>query len=233
MIELTHVCPVKRSCIAVNGTATSSSWSRPKPDWPLDCSTPITWNGTDRMTTVWPTALPLGKRLLTTVCPSTATLLACRRSSEYSTRPPEIPQFSTMAQSGVVPVMPVAQLAPPATTCALVPDCGATAATDGIWRAIAAASPGVNDCRAPEPRLTPPLTMLPGTTTIRLLPKRASCACTAARAPLPIDIEVMTAATPMMMPSVVRIERNAFSTIACHATENSTPKFISRYYRRR
>src|SRR5579883_3267157 len=42
------------------------------------------------------------------------------------------------------------------------------------------------------------------------VPKLAICACTESRAPCPTASIAITAATPMMMPSIVRNERNLF-----------------------
>src|SRR5215831_3514714 len=50
--------------------------------------------------------------------------------------------------------------------------------------------------------------MLPGSTIIRLLPIVAICSSMRSVAPLPIDNIVITAATPMMIPSIVSPDRS-------------------------
>ena len=50
--------------------------------------------------------------------------------------------------------------------------------------------------------------MLPGNTMITLLPILAICSSIRSVAPVPIDIIAITAATPMMIPSIVRAERS-------------------------
>ena len=53
--------------------------------------------------------------------------------------------------------------------------------------------------------------MLPGSTMIRLLPMLWICSCIRAVAPAPTPTIAMTAATPMMMPSMVSAERVRFT----------------------
>ena len=59
----------------------------------------------------------------------------------------------------------------------------------------------------PLPKLTPPLDAVPGMTSRLLAPMLAMVFCTAVLEPWPISVMAMTAATPMMMPSVVSAER--------------------------
>ena len=53
----------------------------------------------------------------------------------------------------------------------------------------------------------PELVMLPESTTIRLLPMEAICSLMRSCAPEPTATMAITAATPMMMPSMVSAER--------------------------
>ena len=64
----------------------------------------------------------------------------------------------------------------------------------------------------------PPLEKLPGMTVMRFWPSEATCASTWTLAPLPMLTMVMTAATPMIMPSAVSIERIVLRRRARSAT---------------
>src|SRR2546423_1299049 len=57
------------------------------------------------------------------------------------------------------------------------------------------------------PRCTPPLLMVPAPTYSRLEPMAAMRCCTCCCAPWPSATMAITAATPMMMPSIVSVER--------------------------
>ena len=72
---------------------------------------------------------------------------------------------------------------------------------------MALASSWVRVATAPEPSRTPLLLMLPGRTMIRLLPMLWIWSCMRAVAPAPTPTIAITAATPMMMPSMVSAER--------------------------
>jgi hypothetical protein len=88
---------------------------------------------------------------------------------------------------------------------------GAVSRTDGHSAAMALASSCVSVATAPEPSRTPLLLMLPGSTMIRLLPILWICAWIRAVAPAPTPTMAITAATPMMMPSMVSAERMRFT----------------------
>ena len=62
----------------------------------------------------------------------------------------------------------------------------------------------------------------PDITMIRLVPAELISFSTEARAPLPIDIMLMTAATPMIMPSAVSAVRSLFLASAVSATRSVT-----------
>src|SRR5258708_9350088 len=64
-------------------------------------------------------------------------------------------------------------------------------------------------------------------------PSAWSRACTAFCAPLPSATIVMTAPTPMMMPSIVRNDRSLLARIAWSATWKISPRSILRPRRRR
>src|SRR5258706_15830681 len=64
-------------------------------------------------------------------------------------------------------------------------------------------------------------------------PSAWSRACTAFCAPLPSATMVMTAPTPMMMPSIVRNDRSLLARIAWSATWKISPRSMLRSRRRR
>src|SRR5437667_4755160 len=57
-------------------------------------------------------------------------------------------------------------------------------------------------------------------------PRAAIRACTAFCAPVPSATIVMTAPTPVMIPSIVRNDRSLFARIACSATWKISPRSI-------
>ncbi|KUG22806.1 hypothetical protein ASZ90_007417 [hydrocarbon metagenome] len=95
---------------------------------------------------------------------------------------------------------------------------GATAATAEHSLSMASASAVVNVDWLPPPILTPPCEVLPGMTMIKLLPILEICAETFRLTPVPTASMIITALTPIMIPSMVRAERillthNALSAI--------------------
>ena len=58
----------------------------------------------------------------------------------------------------------------------------------------------------------------PGKTMMKLVPSEPIASCTECEAPAPTATMVMTQATPMMMPSMVRLERIGLRTIALRPT---------------
>ena len=72
---------------------------------------------------------------------------------------------------------------------------------------MARASSSVRLCALPVPVRMPELVMLPERTTIRLLPMEAICSLMRCWAPDPTATIAITAATPMMIPSMVSAER--------------------------
>src|SRR5262245_3591575 len=75
---------------------------------------------------------------------------------------------------------------------------------------MAAASATVSVDAMPHPERTPFAVVAPGKTIRRLFPRLWICCWTAASAPRPMLTMVITAATPMMMPSIVSAERSLF-----------------------
>src|SRR5262245_6422595 len=100
------------------------------------------------------------------------------------------------------------QLRLPWTTWVRARTIGATLTMAG-WhsRAMAAASCGVRVLTEPLPNDTPPDDAVPGCTSRLLAPIDWMVLATAFFDPWPMPTMAMTAATPMMMPSVVRAER--------------------------
>ena len=68
------------------------------------------------------------------------------------------------------------------------------------------------------PWLMPPRLKLPARIMIRLVPPDWICSSICCRAPVPSATIVMTAATPMMIPSIVRAVRILFRPRALIAT---------------
>ncbi len=79
--------PARRVRTVVYGARMTSSWSPPSAVWPLGASTPITWTGTSRTRSCWPTASPFGNRFSATVAPSTTTLRMARTSLSWKKTP--------------------------------------------------------------------------------------------------------------------------------------------------
>ena len=70
----------------------------------------------------------------------------------------------------------------------------------------------------PQPPRMPPLVKLPGKIVMTFSPRLATWASTWALAPLPMLTIAITAPTPMMMPSAVRMERILLRRRARRAT---------------
>ena len=85
---------------------------------------------------------------------------------------------------------------------------------------MASASCGVSVITLPLPNVTPPLEAVPGCTSSMLAPMLAMVCLTAVEEPCPISTMAMTAATPMMMPSVVSVERMTLRRSALTAMMN-------------
>ncbi len=82
----------------------------------------------------------------------------------------------------------------------------------------------------PDPKLTPPLDAVPGKTARLLAPMLAMVFWIALDEPLPISIMAMTAATPMIMPSVVRAARRTLRRRPFSAVRNIRPKWKPAFF---
>ncbi len=80
--------------------------------------------------------------------------------------------------------------------------------------------------REPEPPRAPPDVTEPESTMMMFEPRLLICSSTRACAPLPTAIMTITAATPMMMPSMVKAERILLMRRASRATRRVAAKFI-------
>ena len=78
----------------------------------------------------------------------------------------------------------------------------------------------------PEPSRTPPEVKLPERMMMRLEPRLLIWSSTRACAPAPTATIVITAPTPMMMPSIVSIERSLLTRSASSATLSVARKFM-------
>src|SRR5690242_19039840 len=122
--------------------------------------------------------------------------------------------------------MAVDQLRLPKTTWALPRTVGAATWTAGISRAMAVASSSVIVCCELVPRRTPDALTEPDSTMIRLEPRLWICSATRAWAPAPTATIVMTAPTPMMIPSIVSALRSLFTRSARSAMRTACSAFI-------
>ncbi len=99
------------------------------------------------------------------------------------------------------------QLWPLAIAWAEVDTSGLMARVSGTSRAIASASAKVMVLALPRPELTPPVRRLPAKTVSKFWPSAATWEVIRVCAPLPTATMATTEATPMIMPSAVRLER--------------------------
>jgi hypothetical protein len=88
---------------------------------------------------------------------------------------------------------------------------GEAARTEGSSFPIARASDIVRVTAPPDPIRNPLDVVLPGRTSSRFDPMEAICAEILWFAPSPTATMTMTAATPMIIPSIVRMERILFA----------------------
>jgi hypothetical protein len=104
----------------------------------------------------------------------------------------------------------------PAISCAREFTPAARYSTPGTLRS-ACASSTVSVVAIPPPWRTPPCEKLPAITVIMLVPAALTCASMVLWAPLPSATIVMTAPTPMIIPSIVSIVRILFRESAFNA----------------
>ena len=124
-------------------------------------------------------------------------------------------------------MMAVPQLVFPNTNWPLVREVGATACTSDISICMACASSSVRRWRVCAPSRTPACDTPPGSTSMMLEPSPFICSCTRCVAPLPTATMVMTAPTPMMMPSMVSSERSLLASKARKALRTAERKFTA------
>src|SRR5262249_34550390 len=109
-------------------------------------------------------------------------------------------------------------------TCPLAPTRGEAASTAEHSLAIASQSSAVSVGSLAS--RTPPRSVLPGMTTMTLVPRPWSCPWTSAPALSPIETMVVTAAMPMTTPSTVRPARILFFARARRAMRRVRKNFI-------
>jgi hypothetical protein len=95
---------------------------------------------------------------------------------------------------------------------------------------MASQSSGVRVMTLPAPKLTPPLAAVPGMMSRLLAPMLAIVFWMASDDPAPISIMAMTAATPMMMPSVVRPALRGFRPRARPSADRPDTSWPSSQY---
>ncbi len=140
-------------------------------------------------------------------------------SEASKTRPEASSHWRTSMYSGVTPKMTVDQFWLPQISCAVPRSAGADMVS-GISRGIAAASSSVMVRLEPKPMRTPPEVVVPDRISSRLEPSERICSSTRFCAPAPTAIITITAATPMMMPSMVSTLRSLFTASARIATRS-------------
>ena len=129
-----------------------------------------------------------------------------------------------------MPTTEVAQLLLPNITCAPPRTVGATKDTAGHSATIALPSSSVRVTPTPLPRRMPLVVILPGSTMIRLLPMLWICSLIRAVAPEPTATMAMTAATPMIIPSIVKADRMRLTRRARNAMRMLARSFIRDFF---
>ena len=112
--------------------------------------------------------------------------------------------------------------------CVLVRDSGAAARTAGTSDWIARTSSQVIVGCEPMPPRMPPELLDPENSRITFVPDASIIERMRSLAPSPIDTMQITAATPMMMPRAVRLERSVLRRRASSASRRVSPKEIMR-----
>src|ERR1051325_8751606 len=215
-------------CTVVYGANATSSWSRPCASCPFFCITPTTRNGRFITRMSWPIGSVPGNRLSASVCPITMVRAAVRTSASVKNEPVATGHLRMSGYCSLTPVTLVFQFMLPATSCERAFTFGVTIETLGTSRLIASRSSTVSVFVpvSPVPLRTPPTFCAPALTNSRFVPILSICACTDADAPWPILTIAITAATPMMMPSIVNAARILFLTSARKATRMIISKVI-------
>src|SRR5436190_14322193 len=169
--------------------------------------TPSTLKGWLRSRMICPVGSSSGPNSVSeTTVPSTATFCAPVTSAEVKKLPYFVGQLRMSGRSTSVPCTLVDQFWLPAMTCERLLAPAAAYCTPGI-ALIMIASAGVIVVALPWPMRTPPLAKLPALTMIMLVPADLTRSSIAVRAPVPSATMVITAPTPMIIPSIVRMVR--------------------------
>src|SRR5450756_1811254 len=199
----------------------TSSWSWPTDDWPLLISTPMILNGCFPMRMICSTTSPpSGKSMFLTVVPITQTFEALKTSVGVKNWPDSSAHDLISGRSTLVPSTRVFQfwfaatICPPRLLIVSTKNC-----TPGTSR-IATASSGVIVFDIPWPWRTPPELKLPEFTMITFVPADWTACSIETWAPLPRATMVMTAPTPMIIPSIVSAVRILFRLSAFRAIRN-------------
>ncbi len=148
--------------------------------------------------------------------PSTATFWAPVTSAVVKKLPYFVGQLRMLGRSTSVPWICVDQFWLPAMTCDRV-----FAPAAAYWTLgsplIAVASSGVIVVELPWPMRTPPCEKLPAFTRIMFVPADLTRSSMVVRAPVPSATIVMTAPTPMIIPSMVSTVRSLLRLSALSA----------------
>ena len=170
----------------------------------------------------WPTGSPPLNRSVAVVAPITATGEADETSLSVKNAPSATVQLRTVAQAGVVPVTDVFVFVPPTMTWARPVSSGSIAAASGTapaaWSALTSSRVRVV-APPPAPRTIPDETP-PGETRTRFVPRPWSVFAIEAWAPSPTETIPMTAATPTMIPRIVRNARILLAAVATIAVRS-------------
>ena len=187
-------------------------------DWPLVSSWPMTRHESFFRRSIVPSGSSPPYSSLRTVVPTMHTALPERSSLSVNSRPAATRQFRTRKYSLVTPSTVVDQFWSPYMAVRRVDAVGATAASEGMSLERASASTALNggaveDCPGPS--------RCPGLIRSRLLPRLAIWSVTCTAAPPPMVTMMITAATPMTMPSMVRDDRSTFRRISRMASNRA------------
>ena len=211
--------PVRRRCTVRSGMSTTSSWSRPIADWPFDSSRPITSQENCLTRISLPTGFSPAEQLVAHGLADDADRLAgaLLGLGEHAARR-ELPVAGRRSRRSSVPVTtvgPVVRLVRPPS-----PPVLAIGATTAAAATCAADRVDVGDLEGRRAVARRGRSRWPGITISRLLPRLEIWSETERVAPLPSVTIVMTAATPMTMPSMVRNERSRLRRIARSASSD-------------
>jgi len=195
-----------------------SSWSWPNELCPLSFRTPMMRKGTLRTRSCWPTGSSPANRFLTMVWPTTQTLFWARTSALEKNSPELSDQSRISRYCSETPQTLEFQLPLPPMSWAPLRTIGETAWTRVASRFRRSTSSRVSCTPESGPMRTPRDCMEPGKMVSRLVPMLAIWSWMRFSAPLPMATMTMTAATPIMMPSMVSRVRILFLTIDLKAT---------------